>query len=731
MGEMLLAGELNERLPSVRDGLVAHYPFDGRGGCVDKVGIGLPNDPVLTNVNLSEVLVDWRNPDVWDDSGLVWDETMDAWKCEGYHSPYMKKQYAIPVDIYKQWYVAVDVYVPSDTYDGYRLYFGGDRLDADKNHLSGMGGYYDYSATTGGEYPARDLWVTYKSPLKTGTGDYYSGWGSDGCEYYALGGLFNYHGTVNQITYFRNVRFYYIDEDTSNITLLTNGIAVEEPTTNLLNNGDFDNDFDNWGRKDSYGTTEIVKDDFLGNVCKLNCIQSEPMWTYQDYSTSTHGTYTLSGMIKVADDYVSGNIGLNIYIYYDDGTNDHTLVGPDYTKTNVWQYLSITLASDTNKNITKVRAYAPWSDNLNGTFYGDKIQLERKPFATAFVDGSRSAGSLEIPAGSIDTTTTPFALNYWYAPIGSNQKSRDHCVEFVNFGKLWEYVPTESDSMDRRLVWDFENNGTRVYENLRDATLFVPCEYEMITVEWDTSEVIVYRNGVFWDKQALTGDCVIGTMDKIIFDQTNARIKDVSFYSNVLNDTKRKSLYSNKLSVRSTGDLVTTVKEPDNIIIKSDEQTKNVYDNNYKSIGTWSLTDYDVSDFVESDDTLGNTIVVLDVYVSSLDYVLNAFEYTKENNTKGFGCSVPSPKGGWKVGWNHVRFAPSGYTDAANTPWDSMDRLELYRTGSDTGVDTNQYLMIKNIQFLKYDDGSDIQGRQMAIKPDSLLIDNIREGETL
>jgi len=58
--------------------------------------------------------------------------------------------------------------------------------------------------------------------------------------------------------------------------------------------------------------------------------------------------------------------------------------------------------------------------------------------------------------------------------------------------------------------------------------------------------------------------------------------------------------------------------------------------------------------------------------------------------------------GTWKAGWNKCLFYPNTWPDAANAPWYDMDRLELYRSGDPTGVDTTQYITFKDIKIKKF-----------------------------
>ena len=80
-GTLSLKGTLNERLPPVTSGLVAHYPLDGAAGAVDVIQGRGTTQNLESSVNLLDCLsTDWRNPTNWVSSAggslganCVWD----------------------------------------------------------------------------------------------------------------------------------------------------------------------------------------------------------------------------------------------------------------------------------------------------------------------------------------------------------------------------------------------------------------------------------------------------------------------------------------------------------------------------------------------------------------------------------------------------------------------------------------------------------------------------------
>jgi len=158
--------------------------------------------------------VDWKDINSWSIGGpgeISWDESKQAWKCVGYIYMYIKYADAIPIDVNRSYTISIEAYREND--ESKYLYWGGKRLASNKTTvLSGYGGSFDYSATTGHVNPTVGQWTTYKIETKTGTSSSYSGWLNDGCAYYAVGGLINYNGTNTQVTYIRNIEFYETGE---------------------------------------------------------------------------------------------------------------------------------------------------------------------------------------------------------------------------------------------------------------------------------------------------------------------------------------------------------------------------------------------------------------------------------------------------------------------------------------------------------------------------------------
>ena len=237
-GDLLLAGKIDERMPAVTNGLVAHFPLDGRGGTVDRVAGFQTDQNLAKGINLLDVFTDWRNPLSWSTrTRMTYDEAMDALRMEGYHATWLLAP--VIVDPEKTYEISVDIFVESRP-NNEMTYIGGHSTNKDKIKATRN---YDYTMASGNRPPIGE-WFTYRL-TRTGTAaagsgtsqtfDTVKGWTGDQLEatlsdrlikYYHFGGLINYSNSGG-VTYLRNPRVEVVNPDTSNVEDSGGAIRVE------------------------------------------------------------------------------------------------------------------------------------------------------------------------------------------------------------------------------------------------------------------------------------------------------------------------------------------------------------------------------------------------------------------------------------------------------------------------------------------------------------------------
>jgi len=387
------------------------------------------------------------------------------------------------------------------------------------------------------------------------------------------------------------------------------------------------------------------------------------------------------------------------------------------------------------------------------------IQHELKDHPTSFVDGSRE-GIVHDCSGYEHHATLDADTPQWVedSKLGGgcyyfNNKPLDgqHFQEIVapnvyipRQGTLsaWIKGTTDDQPLDNIYPFGWRNfctlgpsggtsdsrSGLIYYYNASSYTTrnwggqgFYDGNWHLYTIAWDADNDILrlYKDGnkVGDDKSPGTmyhietfRDFVVGSAWSSTYGGHGGYIDDVRVYATMLSDDDVKQLYQQRASLDDKGNLYThEFKEPrSHLLIK--EQTKNVFDNDWNSMGTWTIEDTDVSDFVESDRTLGNFYIEGWAYCSSADYTPRNMEYTKLNNDQGFRCFIENflvwPDS-WGQGWHYFQVPVTNgdnvtYYSVDQTPWHDMTRLEFYRTGPSTGVDTSQYITLKDVRLVKY-----------------------------
>ena len=113
------------------------------------------------------------------------------------------------------------------------------------------------------------------------------------------------------------------------------------------------------------------------------------------------------------------------------------------------------------------------------------------------------------------------------------------------------------------------------------------------------------------------------------------------------------------------------------------------------------LQTYNVSSLIGWDGRVTpNASIELEVYVSNESHALATFEYTKDNNKLGLTFVVPPPAGGWRAHTWQPLVLPirdRHYSFPRLTPWDNMDRLELYYAHPHQQQQRGDYVRIRNV----------------------------------
>ncbi|NLA52579.1 MAG: hypothetical protein GX860_10740, partial [Alcaligenaceae bacterium] len=269
-------------------------------------------------------------------------------------------------------------------------------------------------------------------------------------------------------------------------------VAVEEGTENGVQNGDFSTgDFTGWPIWGSGGTRTIVQTEY-GNAAKITHPDSDYSYSYG--IESTKGISVQAGEKVTVSFLVKGDRPNYAYLMLSP-TPNHAINNQIRYKTlnNGWERGVYTWTAEKNCSVGFLFAYSD-TDFNEGIF--TQVQIEKKPFATSFVDGSREDGVLIYPNSVLSLKEATVAAwvkippsTHWYAThyrrIISNANSSSS-----SYNSLIFYILPE----DKKLYLDLKgDDGERQVISSPEA---ISEGWHYLAATWSSDEMAIYVDGV-------------------------------------------------------------------------------------------------------------------------------------------------------------------------------------------------------------------------------------------
>lgn len=505
-GDLLLAGEVIERLPPIQNGIYSHFPMDG------EIKDVLTTRKIQSYKATNRDYYDANFPQQYNYAGkkvrlsgwVKCNAAADGTKTVGIGFNYLKgdatNQWPCPIrlkfDDIKDWtYFNIEYTIPADYVKNLRpflqldIVFGTAGYDVDFKDVLYVFDFESMLITNNGATPTYD-----GVALEYATSNWQKIVTKDGAP----------------ITHGQNAfGTYFIRGDAT--TNWYNGIRL--PTTNVTANQVYTWSF------------EVYSDVSFAVRWDPNC---------------------------TTDNYTGNDLG-------------HTVAyqSTKYDTPGQWQKMWVTSTPKADAvNPRLHHSFCPSDTAMVGhKVYYRNAQLETKAYPSEYAETSRDkAGLIEIPMDVVSSGSA-FTLNYCIAPNGQSGSNSASRIELNNFGWIWLYNALSSTDQ-RNYIWDYKvTDSTRRFVDLASPTPFEIGKFEMITIVWDLSKVTFYRNGEYWTETPKAANCVIGTIDKLILKEVHAKLRDISFYKRALNATEIKKLAKRTLSIQKNGDIETIVSE--------------------------------------------------------------------------------------------------------------------------------------------------------------------------
>ena len=230
--------------------------------------------------------------------------------------------------------------------------------------------------------------------------------------------------------------------------------AVETATTNYWNN-----DITDYAYNIRSGSVTFENTVYNGRPA-LKCIVTgtDPFiqiaFKHSAGNINPGDTYTASIGVAALSSEITGLVDTAAYVYFTKSDFGGFLrLDHDWGKAGNRIYATYTRPTDD----TTVSFYACVYLRAAGTFYLYDYQLEKKPFASSFVNGSRPNGRLVVPLEKLgfNPATDDWVVHYWKYPVATHTND----LTGYNLCSIGKYTSDHSEGY----IWWGKMTGTNVF----------------------------------------------------------------------------------------------------------------------------------------------------------------------------------------------------------------------------------------------------------------------------
>lgn len=324
--------------------------------------------------------------------------------------------------------------------------------------------------------------------------------------------------------------------------------AVETATTNYWNN-----DITDYAYNIKSGSVTFENTVYNGRPA-LKCIVTgtdpyiQMAFKHSAGNINPNDTYTASIGVAALSSEITGLVDSAAYLYFTTltfggfGSVDH-----NWGKAGNRIYATYTRPTDD----TTTSFYASVYFKEAGTFYLYDYQLEKKPFASSFVDGSRPTGIIAVPF-HFDLNTEDWVVSFWHKMTNTYSFANKIIFSIDGVFHLNTYYPSEG-----KYNWVCRNTDNVIFR--ASSTTTVDTNWNFIVLVKNGLNFKVYINGIL----EITLN-YIGTLNYNVnnFKFGNFKIGELGYVSN--------SLFSNIY--------IGKYRRPDGTVIWTDDYICEVYE---------------------------------------------------------------------------------------------------------------------------------------------------------
>jgi len=264
-------------------------------------------------------------------------------------------------------------------------------------------------------------------------------------------------------------------------------VMVEEGTVNAISNPSFESGLTGWSTSGAQVTIDTTKKWHGMQAAKLTA-NATNVSLYQRISVSPGQVWSVSAYIETLN--LTGNYLFFKVQWFNNGVfvsqaSAISVFGTSAMSRRIHNNLTV----PTGVNQLHIEIQLP-PGVLSGIAWVDAVQAEQKPYATSFIDGTRSPESLTIPGNVLNPQEG--TVEFWVYPFNTVKTFDYDRLLFGSTGSrpgvFWCNI-----NPNQQLRFVYDSNGVSVI--LTGGT--VPnLSWSRITIRWNTSGVACFINGV-------------------------------------------------------------------------------------------------------------------------------------------------------------------------------------------------------------------------------------------
>lgn len=204
-------------------------------------------------------------------------------------------------------------------------------------------------------------------------------------------------------------------------------VMAEEGTTNLLPSNDATGRTLFSSNNSSYSTNSLVSDFGRSDSYSIKSTQLQ--------ADTNRGFYTLLYTVSPNVSYAASayvyttlsNKQFVLYIAWYDSSGAYisqTTYSPVIINANSWTRLTNTGVAPANAASCRIICVESTLSAVGEVYYFDDIQLEQKPYATSFINGTRSPETLTIPTTGVMEGLSSWTIEFWGKQVVSTNRGQ-------------------------------------------------------------------------------------------------------------------------------------------------------------------------------------------------------------------------------------------------------------------------------------------------------------------